>query len=335
MPGSSGATVRIDPDEGASIAPDISIICINWNSLSYLLDCVASIYEHAFRASFEIIVVDNASPQGGVEVLAQRFPMVNIVRSDSNLGFAGANNLGFRHSVGQYVLLLNPDTRLIGPAIDTMLDQIRSLTDAGIVGCKLLNTDFSISTSSIQKFPTILNQMFNVESLRLRFPNFPLWNIGPLFSGNLTPVKVDVIPGACMMLKRHVFERAGLLSEQYFMYAEDIDLNYKVRQLGFSSYYIADAKIIHHGGRSSSRQEASQWSTVMTCRAMVQLFSVSRGRVYAAAYRVGMGFAAIVRLTLLAVMFPFGDRPGIRRAAAKWSTILMWAIGVEQLSASQ
>jgi GT2 family glycosyltransferase len=193
----------------------------------------------------------------------------------------------------------------------------------------------SISTSSIQKFPTILNQLLNVEYLRLTFPSFPLWDIGPLFSENLHPVKVEVIPGACMMLKREMFERAGLLTEDYFMYAEDIDLNYKLRRLGLSSYYVGEAQIIHHGGRSSSRQKVSQWSTVMTYKAMQRFYRMSRGRAYGAAYRIAMGLAAVARLILLALMFPFGDRQGIRCAAAKWSTVLRWAVGIERLGVSQ
>jgi hypothetical protein len=319
----------------AATCLDLSIICVNWNSLDYLLDCIASIYEHTRGISFEVVVVDNASPEGGVEILEQRFPQVKIVRSNKNVGFAGANNLGFRQSTGRYVLLLNPDTKLIGPAINIMLEQIRSLPDAGIVGCKLLNTDLSTSTSSIQKFPTILNQLFNVEHLRLTFPTFPLWDIGPLFCENPHPVKVEVIPGACMMLTRDAFERVGLLSEDYFMYAEDIDLNYKLRRLGLSSYYIGEARIVHHGGGSSSRQNVSQWSTVMTYKAMLRFYRMSRGRAYAEAYRVVMGLAAIARLILLTMMFPFGDRQGIRCAAAKWSTVLKWSIGIEQPGVSQ
>jgi N-acetylglucosaminyl-diphospho-decaprenol L-rhamnosyltransferase len=312
-------------------SPDLSIICVNWNSLDYLLECIASIYEHTRGISYEVIVVDNASPEGRIEILEQQFPQVKIVRSDKNIGFAGANNLGFRQSSGQHVLLLNPDTKLIGPAITIMLEQIDSLPDAGIVGCKLLNTDLSTSTSSIQKFPTILNQLLNVEYLRLAFPSFPLWDISPLFSETSHPIKVEVIPGACMMLKRDTFERVGLLTEDYFMYAEDIDLNYKLRKLGLSSYYVGAAQIVHHGGGSSSRQKVSQWSTVMTYKAMLRFYRTSRGRMYAAAYRAAMGLAAAARLALLAIMFPFGDRDGIRCAAAKWSTVLKWALGVERL----
>lgn len=326
------------PSESTAISSrvvDLSIICVNWNSLDYLLECVASVYEHTHGISFELIVVDNASPEGRIEILNDQFPEVTIVRSEKNVGFAGANNLGFRHSRGQHILLLNPDTKLMEPAINIMLEHLKSLPDAGVVGCKLLNTDLSVSTSSIQTFPTIVNQLLNVEYLRLTFPNCSLWNIAPLFEENLDPVKVDVIPGACMMLKRDAFERAGLLTEDYFMYAEDIDLNYKLRQLGLSSYYVGQAQIVHHGGRSSSRQKVSQWSTVMTHNAMMRFYRMSRGRMYAALYRAAMGFAATVRLVLLAMMFPFGDRQGIRFAVAKWSTVLKWALGIGQMGVSQ
>lgn len=315
--------------------PELSIIIVNWDSVDYLIGCITSIYEYTHKVSYELIVVDNASPGGGVDRITPLFPLVKLMKSDRNLGFAGANNLGFIHSVGQYILLLNPDTKLLGPAINILLDRIKSIPEVGVVGCKLLNEDLSISTSSIQKFPTILNQLLNVERVRLRFPNCPLWDIGPLFSQNTSPVKVDVIPGACMMLKREVFERVGLFSECYFMYAEDIDLNFKLRQLGFSSYYVGDAQIVHFGGRSSSRQEVSNWSTVMTYRAMVRFLRISRGRMYGAAYQASMGFAALVRLMLLAMMFPFGDRQSVQWSAAKWTTILKCALGIEQLGASR
>ena len=319
----------------ADVVPEISIICVNWNSLDYLRECIASIYENTKGLSFEVIVVDNASPEGGIETLQDQFQEIVVVKSEKNVGFAAANNLGFRHSIGRNVVLLNPDTKLVGPAIGTMLERLKSLPDAGVVGCTLLNTDLSISTSSIQKFPTILNQIFNIEYLRVRFPRFPLWDISPLFSEHLKPVKVDVIPGACMMLKRDVFEQAGLLTEEYFMYAEDVDLNYKTRRMGLSSYYVGEARIVHHGGGSSSRQKVSQWSTVMTYRAMLRFYRKTRGGLYGTAYRLAMGLAALVRLVLLGLMFPFGDREAVRCSAAKWKTILEWAVGIERLGVNQ
>lgn len=311
---------------------DVSIICVNWNSLEYIRDCIASIYAHTHRLSFEIIVVDNASPEGRVESLSETYPGVRIIKSLKNLGFAGANNVGFRQACGEYVLFLNPDTKLVGPAIDTMMQYSRKLPDVGIVGCKLLNGDLSVSTTSIQKFPTILNQVLSIEWLRLRWPACPLWDLTPLFSTEPGPYKVDVIPGACMLLKSSVFAKAGMFSEDYFMYAEDLDLNYQVNRLGLINYYLGCAEVIHYGGRSSSRQPVNHWATMMKYRAMVRLFTKIHGKIYGCTYRIAMGVSAILRLSALAVSFPFADRESVRFASENWNVVLRWALGLHNLA---
>ena len=290
---------------------ELSIIYVNWNSLNYLRESIASVYQHTHDSSFEIIVVDNASPQPGVDSLCQLFPEVKIIHSDRNLGFARANNLGFRHSAGEYVLFLNPDTTLVKPSIDRLLARYKILLDAGIMGCKLLNTDLSVQLSSIEVFPTILNQALDSEYFRLRWPACPLWKIEALFSENEAPVRVDVISGACMLLRRKVFEQVGCFSEEYFMYAEDLDLNYKVQNAGFHNYYVGTTAIIHHGGKSSAGQSGSQWSTIMKFRAMVQLFRKTRGEVYAGGYRVAMGLVAISRL------IPVGADVALRKSGTE------------------
>jgi GT2 family glycosyltransferase len=316
--------------EARAIAPmEVSIICVNWNSLAYLRECIASVYENTTCVGIEIIVVDNASPDGGGEILKREFPGIRLVKSDTNQGFAGANNLGFRQSSGNYVLFLNPDTRVVGSAINVLLENIKSLPGAGIVGCKLLNTDLSVQTASVQKFPTLINQLTNIEYLRMRWPACPLWDISPLFRETPAPVKVEVIPGACMLLKREVFEKAGLFTEDYFMYAEDIDLNYKVRRLGLSSYYVGTAQIVHHGGTSSSTQ-VSHWSILMKHRAMLKYCRMVGGPIYAASYRATMGLSALVHMMLLGLMFPFKDKQDIRSKSSKWNTVLWWSLGLEQ-----
>jgi GT2 family glycosyltransferase len=315
---------------------ELSIICVNWNSVDYLRECIASVYEYTRGISFEIIVVDNASSQEGVDTLREQFPQVTIIKSAKNLGFAGANNVGFRHSTGTYVLLLNPDTKLISPAINTMLAHMKSLPDAGIVGCRLLNTDLSVQLTAIQKFPTILNQVLDLEYLQLRWPHCPLWEIAPLFSTDVKLIKVEVISGACMLLRREVFEQVGMYSEDYFMYAEDIDLNYKVKRAGFINYYVGEAAMIHHGGKSSSRQEISHWATIMKYRAMGRLFQKTHGRLYGSMYRVAMGCSAVGRLVVLALAYPLGnivwDRKALQFATNKWRVILGWALGRQRMA---
>jgi GT2 family glycosyltransferase len=318
---------------------DLSIIYVNWNSLDYLRESIESVYRYTHSISFEIVVVDNASPEGNVDSLKLEFPEVKVIKSDINVGFAGANNLGFQYTDSEFVLFLNPDTRLVSPSIDVLVARLRTLPDAGIVGCKLLNTDLSVQLSSIQTYPTILNQAVDAEYLRLRWPECRLWKIAPLFDASVDVLKVDVIPGACMLMRRRVFEQVGKFSEDYFMYAEDLDLNFRVKRARFTNYYVGETAIIHHGGRSSARQSVSQWATIMKYRAMLQLFRKTRGAAYAFGYRLAMGLVAIGRLGLLAVLSPLGksalDRESLRFSFAKWRAVLKWAVGWRDVAVYQ
>jgi GT2 family glycosyltransferase len=280
--------------------------------------------------------VDNASPEGGVEKLRDSFPDVIILKSQRNIGFARANNLGFSKSCGAAVLFLNPDTKLIEPSINILLEQLARLPDAGVLGCKLLNTDSTIQTSCIQTFPTISNQLLDIEYLHLKWPSSPLWYIAPLFSERAEPAKVEVISGACMLMKRGVFERAGRFSEEYFMYAEDLDLCYKVSQLGLSNYYVGATSLVHHGGKSTGHYKVNQWSTIMKSRAVMQFCVKTHGPGYGAVYRAAMGAAAVGRLLALAILFPFGNiissKDAVRAASAKWSAVFKWAVGLQRLA---
>lgn len=313
---------------------DLSIIFVNWNAVDYLRECITSIYENTQGINFEIIVVDNASTAGNVDTLQEHFPQITIIKSAENLGFAKANNLGFKRSSGSLVLFLNPDTKLVGPAINLLVDQTRARPDAGIVGARHVSPDLTVQTTSIQKFPKILNQVLDIECLRLRWPHFSLWDIAALFSSSREPVQVEVIPGACMLLRRGVFERVGMFSEDYFIYAEDVDLNVKVARAGFKNYYVPEARIIHYGGRSSTQQKVSQWATVMKFRAMGQFYVKNHGPVYAAMYRTAMGCCALVRVAVFVLAYPLGillrKRRRLRSAMEKWAVVLMWACGLDQ-----
>ena len=301
---------------------DVSIIYVNWNSVDYIAESIRSVHEHTHGTQFEIIVVDNASPSGNVEILKEQFPEIKLIRSAKNLGFAGANNLGYRSSRGEYLLFLNPDTKLLNPAIDVMLKAIQSLPDGGIIGCKLLNSDLSLQTSCIQTFPTILNQVLDTDFLRGRWPKSSLWGIGALYSSNTEPARVEVISGACLMIRRATFEAVSFFSEDYFMYAEDLDLCYKVAQAGYANYYTGAGTVIHYGGKSSEPASATR----MKWKAIPRFCDKNRGRIYGAIFRAAMAVTAIGRLAAIKIASTFGDRFGSRTdlnsAFAKWRTIL-------------
>ena len=299
--------------------------------MNYLRECIQSIYQHADGLTFEIIVIDSGSPNDDVDTLRDQFPEIKLIKSGRNIGFAAANNLAFRDSCGEHVLFLNPDTLLTGPAIQTVLGWSRALPDAGVLGCKLLNSDLSVQTSSIQRYPTILNQMIDIEYLRLRWPGFRLWAIGPLFTAPAAqPVRVESISGAFMLMRRKVFETSGLFSEEYFMYAEDIDLCHKAALAGFTNYFVAEATVIHHGGKSSGQRKAKQWATIMKFRAMAQFCVKTHGKTYSLLFRTAMGCAAAARLAVMAIMVPFGSKViDFGMASAKWTAVLAWAAGLD------
>jgi len=186
----------------------------------------------------------------------------------------------------------------------------------------LLNSDLSVQTSCIQTFPTILNQVLDVDFLRRRWPKNALWGIGPLYSDSVVPARVEVVSGACLMIKRAAFENVSLFSEDYFMYAEDLDLCYKVVQAGFSNYYTGEGTIIHYGGKSSEPQSA----TIMKWRAIPRFCDKNRGRFYGFIFRTVMALTAMGRLAVIKIASVFGNtfapKTDLNSALAKWRTIL-------------
>ena len=316
------------------LAMDLSIIIVNWNSKDYLRRCVASILAETVGIDFEILVIDSASYDGCDMMLREEYPQIRFMQSDKNLGFAKANNLAFRASQGDAVLFLNPDTELVGPAINMLFHQLQELPAAGAIGCRLLNSDGTVQTSCVQSIPTILNQLLDSEASRAKWPKSRLWGMARLYSASQNPGEVEAITGACLMLKRNVFEHLGLFSEDYFMYAEDIDLSYKARKAGYRNYYVPLATVIHHGG-SSTQQAFSNFSVIMMREAIWRFLRKSRGGLYGFTYRVAMFVSALGRLLLLLFLSPKElfrreDSPA-ERTLRKWWAILRWSLNREKL----
>jgi hypothetical protein len=312
---------------------DLSIIIINWKSADFVRKCLTSIYTNPTGLNFETIVVDNASFDGCGEMLGREFPGVIFIQSHENLGFAGANNLGFAHSNGKTVLFLNPDTEIIGPAIREMWSFLESRDDAGAAGAKLLNWDLSVQTSCIQRFPSILNQILDFDCLRNLFPKSALWGTWPLFADSARPTPVDVISGACLMAKRGVLANAGVFSSDYFMYAEDVDLCHKIQKQGLSCYCVPQATVVHHGGRSSSSKPENNFAAIMMRESRLKFMRKTKGKLYAFAYQSSTVLVAVTRLLVLGAVLLLTagrvHRSSIGVAFGKWASILRWAIGLE------
>lgn len=313
---------------------ELSIIFVNWNSFGYLRESLRAVFATATGVKYEVIVVDNASSADDAAKVRSEFSQVKLIESKENLGFAGANNLGMKHSRGQYLLFLNPDTLVAGKAIAVLLEAMKAVGGAGIVGCKLLNTDGSVQTSCIQRFPTIWNQLLDLEFLRLRRPNWKLWGIAPLFSQGTEPVVVEVVSGACLLIDRDSFIQAGGFSREYFMYAEDVDLCYQIRKLGRKAYYTGSASVLHHGGGASRERCGNAWVAIVQRQAILRFCRRTRGPAYAELFRVTMACNALLRLVLLAIILPFRklarDKRFLHSTPEKWFGVLKWALGLDR-----
>ena len=311
---------------------DLSIIIVNWNSAAFLNSCLATIYSAPRKIQFEVIVIDNASFDGASEVVVNKYPAVKFIQSCVNLGFSCANNLAFEQSTGRNVLFLNPDTEMLGATLETIVSTLDSNSGVGILGCKILNLDGSLQTSCVQAFPTVWNQLFDSEFLRSIFPNAGLWGTQALSRDGAIPLTVEVVSGACLLIKRNVFKQVGGFSTDYFMYAEDADLCYKVNEAGWRVAYISSAQIVHYGGGSSSAA-LSRFSVIVMRESLCEFIRRHRGPLHALIYRISMIMVACLRLFLLGFGIAFTlrlfRRQSIQRSAQKWVNVLRWGMGLE------
>jgi GT2 family glycosyltransferase len=314
---------------------DLSIVIINWNSAAFVRKCLQSVYAGAAACEFEVVVVDNASFDDCGEIVRSEFPAVKFIQSPVNLGFAKANNLGAREATGRNLLFLNPDTEAVGDALCQMVSFLDATPDAGIVGCRLLNTDLSLQTSCVQAFPSIVNQLLDTEHLRQAFPGLRLWGTRA-FLADGKPGEVEVISGACLMIKSEVFDAVGQFSANYFMYAEDADLCFKANQAGWKNYYLGSVSVVHHGGRSSEKKPESNFASIMMRESLLEFMRMRRGPIYAVAYQFSTVVIAVLRLLLLmvALVFTLGRqrRDSLRLAFAKWVKVLRWGLRMEAWS---
>lgn len=311
---------------------DLSIIIVNWKSAEFTRCCLYTIYEHLASIEIEIVVVDNASWDPCGEMIRKSFPDVKFIQSEKNLGFAGANNLGASYCSGRNFLFLNPDTEIHGAALRAMSDVLDGTEGAGIAGPRLLNSDGSVQTSCIQRFPTVLNLTMDCEALRTAFPSWSLWGTAPLFLDSVMPTAVEVIAGACLMIRRNVFWACGGFNTKYFMYGEDADLCFQAKQIGWKSYYVPTALVTHHGGRSSSEQNESQFAAVVMRESLLTYMRLRHGRGPALAYRASIAVMAGVRISVLVILMAIGRAQRTAKfhaSAKKWLRLLRWTLGLE------
>jgi GT2 family glycosyltransferase len=254
--------------------PDVSVLILSWNARFFLRRCLASLFDpddpevrQAWSTaghppsvltqetvSWEPVVVDQESLDGSAAMVAESYPQVKLVIQRPNLGFAGGNNVGIRHSTGRYVVLLNSDTVVRPGWLSQLVEYADAHPRAGLIGPRLLNPDGTLQYSC-RRFPTLGAGLFRHTPLerlapRNRFTSDYLmkeWDHG-------SPREVDWLSGACLLARREMIDAIGGLNEGYFMYFEDVDWAFRAHKAGWEVHYVPEPVILHEVGRSSDRR---------------------------------------------------------------------------------
>jgi N-acetylglucosaminyl-diphospho-decaprenol L-rhamnosyltransferase len=233
----------------------VSILVVSYNTCDLLRACLTSASRDG-RA--EVIVVDNASTDGSPAMVAAEFPEVRLLARNDNLGFVRANNLAFAQSSGDYVLLLNPDAELQGPALDALAGFLDRTPAAAVVGPRLTYPDGRFQHAAF-RFPTLAQTYFDFFHRPARLLESSLNGRYSLASYRGGPFRADFVLGACMMVRRRAAEAVGLLDEAYFMYCEEMDWCRRFAKSGWQTWCLPAAHVVHHEGQSSRQKRWTSW----------------------------------------------------------------------------
>jgi len=239
---------------------DISIIIVSYNTKRLLANCLKSIFNTNSNLSIEVILVDNGSTDDSLDMVRLDYPAVRIIANQENLGFTHANNQGIRIANGNNILLLNSDTVLTPGALNTLLLDLHSIPELGLVGPRLVNGDGTVQPSVGEFIGLGLTFVFQFYLFKFLPVNFPLGDrIKPFqYKQYQHSHNVDWLSGACLLVRREVVDKAGMLDEDLFMYGEDMEWCWQIRQAGYKTRYCVDATVIHLS-RQSSRKNYRRW----------------------------------------------------------------------------
>jgi N-acetylglucosaminyl-diphospho-decaprenol L-rhamnosyltransferase len=314
---------------------DLSVVIVNWNVCDLLRRCLHSILDPAVVdhdipgvwrypdlvqllvpqrmvcIRFEVLVVDSASSDDSVEMVRREFPNVRLYPGDTNLGYTGGNNWGMRESRGRYVLVLNPDTEVLGDALQTMVAYMDAHPQVGVVGPQLLWPDGSVQ-SSRRRFPTLCTAFVESTLLQKWFPRHPaLRRYYALDLADDAVSEVDWVQGACLMVRREVIEQVGLLDDAYFMYSEELDWQRRISAAGWKVVYLPTAQVVHHEGKSSEQVVA--FRHIRFSRSKVRYLHKYHGRVAGHLVRAWLLLNYMCEWAIEGIKWSLGHKRSLRR----------------------
>ena len=314
---------------------DLSIIIVNFNSTRVLRDCLRTIVESELSFPYEVFVIDNDSEEE-ILGLAEEYPFITLISNDENRGFAYANNIGIKHAHGKYLLLLNPDTIVNSGSLGPMIAYLESHPNVGIVGCRILNPSGLVEHST-HSFPTLAKEFVHANQflkslmgydslLGILLRKLSLKSIESYWEHD-TEKEVDHVTGACMMVRRDAVEKAGLLDEAFFLYNEEVEWSYRIRQAGYRSIFLPNSTITHLFGYSTKQQVQKQVANkllVERYRGMFYFFQKHYGLLPLTALRLIVieGFALRLAVYYIKYANPFSRTPDLLQEIRYLRTII-------------
>ena len=235
--------------------PTLSIIILSWNVRELLRKCLASL-PLAGGALTDIIVVDAASADGSADMVRAEYPAVQLLAETQNLGYTRGNNLGLRAARGQYLLILNPDTEVVGEALTQMVAYMEAHPQVGMLGPQLIHPDGTVQ-STRRRFPTLAIACLESTWLQPLAPRFLLDRYYALDLPDEAVSEVDWVMGAALLVRREAYAQVGGFDEGFFMYSEEVDWCRRMKAAGWRVVYFPPARVIHHAGRSSEQVPAA------------------------------------------------------------------------------
>jgi len=298
----------------------LSVITVTWNAKKYVDECLSSL-DHVEEFPREVIVIDNASTDGTPDLIAEKFPSFQLVRSDRNLGFAKANNIGIRNSHGKYVCLVNSDVVVPKGCLTSLMQFMESNPEVGVVGPQMLGPAGNIRRSAM-RFPSLLSSVARSFSLD-RSP----WLSRVFHAQMMTDfshdrqAEVDILNGWFWMIRREALSEVGLLDERFFIYGEDMDWCLRFRKAGWKIVFFPGASAIHYGGASSSAAPVRFY--VEQQKADFQYWAKHHSALAAVAYKAIIFVHNLLRMVGYSARYCISGR---KRAEAKSKVKRSWAL---------
>ncbi len=309
---------------------DLTIIIVNWNTADMLKNCLLSIEKNVKNIEYNIIVVDNASTDGSIDMVSSLLQKVKIIESGGNIGFARANNLAIPFAETPFIMFLNPDTLILGNTIKEMIQFMRNYSNIGMIGPKMLNLDRSVQVFG----PQLTTSPFSAF-LKMFLYNQYLSNLFPKLFRIQNPNESNYVShlcGGCLLVRKETLQKVGYFDERFFMYGEDYDLCKRIIDADWRIYYLSESSIIHLGGVSTNNAHSS-FSVLMMCESIGKLIQKYYGKIGKIFYRCIVFFGSIYRIYILVFLlvlnFIFLKKQN-GKEIYKYILMLKWSLNLEK-----